>query len=96
MKGNRSLFIAVGVVAVLILGWWLFGRGGDGRARIDLIDRFDGGREAPDPGSFAVEDVTINGETKKSDRHHRPRRSAPASSSRRAFPTTGGCACRWR
>ena len=27
MKGNRSLFIAVGVVAILILGWWLFRQG---------------------------------------------------------------------
>ena len=26
MKGSRSLFIVVGVIAILILGWWLVGR----------------------------------------------------------------------
>lgn len=65
MKGNRALFIAVGVVAVLILGWWLFGRGGRAGA-LSLIDRFDAAEKKPNPGVFAVEEVTINGETKKS------------------------------
>ena len=64
MKGNRSLFIVVGVVAVLILGWWLFGRGG-GATAVDLVDRFDAAEKRPNPGVFAVEDVTINGETKR-------------------------------
>ncbi len=65
MKGNRSLFIAVGVVAVLILGWWFFGRGG--RFAAASPDRsVRRGREAAEgPGVFAVGDVTINGETKK-------------------------------
>ena len=65
MKGNRSLFIAVGVVAVLILGWWLFGRGGGARA-VSLVDRFESAEKRPNPGVFVVEDVTINGETKRS------------------------------
>ena len=65
MKGNRSLFIAVGVIAVLILGWWLFGRS-RGAGAISLIDRFDTAEKRPNPGVFAIEDVTINGETKKS------------------------------
>ena len=65
MKGNRSLVIAVGVVAVLILGWWLFGRGG-GAGAVDLIDRFGSAeKRPPTPGVFTVEDVTLNGETKK-------------------------------
>ena len=65
MKGNRSLFIAVGVVAVLILGWWLFGRGG-GASALNLIDRFETAEKRPPaPGVFSIEDVTINGETKK-------------------------------
>jgi hypothetical protein len=64
MKGNRSLFIAVGVVAVLILGWWIFRRGG-GSGAVELIDRFASAEKRPNPGIFAVEDVTINGETKK-------------------------------
>jgi hypothetical protein len=64
MKGNRSLFIAVGVVAVLILGWWLFARSG-GSGAVELIDRFASAEKRPNPGIFAVEDVTIKGETKK-------------------------------
>ncbi len=65
MKGNRSLYIVVGVVAVLILGWWIFNRGSGSNA-VDLIDRFAAAEKRPSPGVFAVEDVTINGETKKS------------------------------
>jgi hypothetical protein len=65
MKGNRSIFIVVGVVAVAILGWWLLRRGGEGGA-IDLVTRFDAAEKRPDPSLFTVEDVTINGETKKS------------------------------
>jgi hypothetical protein len=65
MKGNRSLFIVVGVVAVLIAGWWLIRRGGSSHA-VSLIERFDSADKRPnDPGLFAVEDVTIKGETKK-------------------------------
>ena len=64
MKGNRSLVIAVGVVAVLILGWWLFGRSGGGGA-IDLIERFASAEKRPNDGDFTVGDVTLNGETKK-------------------------------
>jgi hypothetical protein len=66
MKGNRSLFIVVGVVAVLIAGWWFFWRGGSSHA-VSLIDRFDAADKRPKdpPGLFAVEDVTIKGETKK-------------------------------
>ena len=65
MKGNRSLFIAVGVVAILILGWWLFGRG-RGSGALSLVDRFDAAVKRPEAGVFAIEDVTIKGETKKS------------------------------
>jgi hypothetical protein len=65
MKGNRSLFIAVGVVAVLILGWWIFGRGG-GSGAVELIDRFASADKKPaTPGVFTIEDVTIGTETKK-------------------------------
>jgi len=64
MKGNRSLAIAVAVVAVLVLGWWLFGRSGGGGA-IDLMERFASAQKRPDEGSFVAGDVTLNGETKK-------------------------------
>jgi hypothetical protein len=65
MKGNRSIFIVVGVIVVLILGWWLLRRGGQG-STIDLVERFDAAEKRPDAGVFTVEDVTINGDTKKS------------------------------
>ena len=68
MKGNRSLFIAVGVVAVLILGWWLFRQGRRVGGAVDLIERFEAAEKRPNAGVFAVEDVTLNGETKKSYR----------------------------
>jgi hypothetical protein len=64
MKGNRSLFIAIGVVALLVLGWWLFRRGAHGGA-IDLMTRFDAAEKRPSPDLFKIEDITINGETKK-------------------------------
>jgi hypothetical protein len=64
MKGNRSILIAVGVVVILLLGWWLVRRGSDGGS-IDLLTRFDAADKRPNAGIFAVEDVTINGETKK-------------------------------
>jgi len=65
MKGNRSLIVVIGVVVILILGWWLVRRSGGGGA-IDLLTRFDAAEKKPNPGVFAIEDVNINGETKKS------------------------------
>jgi hypothetical protein len=65
MKGNRSLFIALGVVAVVIIGWW-FIRSGSGSGAVSLTDRFDAAEKRPNPGVFTVENVTIEGETKKS------------------------------
>jgi hypothetical protein len=64
MKGNRAVLIAIGVVVALILGWWLVRRGGDG-GTVDLLTRFEAAEKRPNAGTFAVEDVTINGETKK-------------------------------
>jgi hypothetical protein len=65
MKGNKSIFIAVGVLAVLVLGWWLFFRGGSSGA-IELIDRFDAAEKRPsDASTFKIENVTIEGETKR-------------------------------
>lgn len=65
MKGNRSLLVVIGVVVILILGWWLVRRGSEGGA-IDLLTRFDAAEKRPNPGVFTIEDVTINGETKRS------------------------------
>jgi hypothetical protein len=80
MKGNRSVFIAIGVIAVLILGWWLLRRGGSGEGT-DLLARFDAAEKRPSPDIFTVEDVTINGETKKAIT------IAPAVGSRVIFKT---------
>src|SRR5688572_1217331 len=65
MKGNRSILIAIGVVVVLILGWWLMRRAGSGSG-LDLLDRFEAAEKRPNPGVFTVENVTINGEAKQS------------------------------
>ncbi len=66
MKGNRSLLILVGVAVVIIVGWWLIHRGGRGAA-VDLVAHFDNAVEKrPNPSVFTVEDVTINGDTKRS------------------------------
>lgn len=65
MQGNRSLFVVVGAVAALVLGWWLFGRSG-GAGAFELIDQFAAAdKRPPAPGIFALEDVTIKGETKR-------------------------------
>jgi hypothetical protein len=65
MKGNRSIFIAIVVVVILVLGWWLVRRSSESGG-IDLLTRFDGAEKRPDPNVFKIEDVTINGETKRS------------------------------
>jgi hypothetical protein len=65
MKGNRAVLIAIGVIAVLILGWWLVRRSGGG-GTIDLLAHFDGAEKRPESGVFTLEDVTIDGETKRS------------------------------
>jgi hypothetical protein len=64
MKGNRAALTAVVVVAVLILGWWLFVRGG-GAGRVDLLAGFDGAEKRPSPQAFTVADATLAGETKR-------------------------------
>jgi hypothetical protein len=64
MKSNRSLLVVIAVVVVLIVGWWLYRRGGEG-AGINLVAEFDSAQKRPNAGMFAVENVTINGETKQ-------------------------------
>lgn len=65
MKSNRSLLVVIVVVVVLILGWWLYRRGGEAGG-INLVAEFDGAQKRPNPTAFAVESVTINGESKQS------------------------------
>ena len=64
MKGNRAVLTAVVIVGVVLLGWWLFSRGGN-VARIDLLTTFDSARKQPDASLFSIADVTLAGETKK-------------------------------
>ena len=65
MKGNRVVLTAVVLAAVLLLGWWLFRRDG-GVQRIDLVARFDTAQKQPDPSLFALQEVALNGESKRS------------------------------
>ena len=64
MKANRAVLTAVVVAGVIVLGWFLFGRGG-GAGRVDLIERFGEAQKRPNPELFAVVDATLAGETKR-------------------------------
>lgn len=64
MKGNRVALTAAVLVGVLVLGWWLFNRGGGGE-RIDLVALFDAAEKRPDASAFNVVDATLNGETRR-------------------------------
>jgi hypothetical protein len=64
MKGNRAVLTAVVVLVVIIIGWWLFGRGGSA-GRVDLVERFGEAQKRPEPQLFSVVDATLAGETKK-------------------------------
>lgn len=64
MKGNRAVLTVVVVAVAVLLGWWLFGRGGNG-GRVDLVEQFANAVKRPNPDLFAVEDVNLGGETKK-------------------------------
>ena len=64
MKGNRAVLTAVVVLVVIIVGWWLFGRGGS-TGRIDLIDRFAAADKRPAADLFSLVDADLGGVTKK-------------------------------
>jgi hypothetical protein len=64
MKGNRAVITAVVVLVVIIVGWWLFGRGSR-VGGVDLIDRFAQAEKRPAPELFSVKEVTLAGETKR-------------------------------
>ncbi len=51
MKGNRAVIPPSSVVAVLIVGWWLFRRGGETGA-VDLLTQFDTAERRPQPGDL--------------------------------------------
>ena len=64
MKGNRAVLTAIVIVVVLIVGWWLFGRGGAG-GRIDLADRFAEAAKRPNAELFSIADASLGGVSKK-------------------------------
>ena len=64
MKGNRAVLTAVVVLVVIIVGWWLFGRGGVAD-RVDLIATFDTASKRPNADLFSIVDATLAGVTKK-------------------------------
>ncbi|MGH9308347.1 MAG: hypothetical protein ACRD1U_03185 [Vicinamibacterales bacterium] len=65
MKGNRAALTAIVLLAVIIAGWWLFGRNRGG-GRVDLIERFSEATKRPSAEIFSLADVTLGGVTKKS------------------------------
>ena len=64
MQGNRAVLTAVVVIVVLVLGWWLFGRGSKG-GRVDLVEQFATAEKRPSEDVFSVTNATLAGVTKR-------------------------------
>jgi hypothetical protein len=64
MKGNRAVLTAVVIVLVLVVGFWLFRRGGTGE-RIDLVEQFANAEKRPAAANFELIEVDLNGEKKR-------------------------------
>jgi hypothetical protein len=64
MKGNRAVLTAAVVLAVVIIGWFLFGRSGGG-GRVDLVERFGEAQKRPGPELFSVVDASLAGVSRK-------------------------------
>ena len=65
MKGNKPVLIAIVVVVVLVAAWLVFGRRG-GATGVELVQQFDAAQKRPAPDLFTVEEVTLNGDAKRS------------------------------
>jgi hypothetical protein len=61
MKNNRAVLTAVVILVVAAAGWFVFRRGS--AEHIDLLAQFEQAKKNGAP--FTVEDVTLNGETKR-------------------------------
>lgn len=61
MKNSRAVLTASVILIVAIAGWFVFRRGG--AERVDLLAQYDQAKKDGTP--FAVEDVTLGGETKR-------------------------------
>ena len=64
MKENRTTLTIVVILVLIVAGWWLFRRG-DSAHSIDLVAQFESAKKQPDPATFSVEDVNLNGDTKR-------------------------------
>jgi hypothetical protein len=64
MKGNRAAVAAVLAIVLVAAGWWLFKRGNSGEG-VDLLAQWESAEKRPNAETFAVRDVTLNGETRR-------------------------------
>lgn len=64
---KRSVWLLIGVVLVVLAGWWFLRPHGAEHVTVNLIDQFPNAKDKrPLPGIFSVIDATINGVTKRS------------------------------
>jgi hypothetical protein len=64
MKGNRAALTAIVIIALLIVGWWLFRRGGRS-VSVDLLATFPTAEKKPAEGTFEITEAEINGDKKR-------------------------------
>lgn len=65
MQGNRAVITAALVVALLLVGWWLYRRSAP-VATVQLIDQFAEATKQPNDASlYSVVDASLNGETRR-------------------------------
>jgi len=72
---KRPIWLVVGVVVLLVGGWFVLRQGSDETVSADLISQFDQATEKrPSPDVFSVADVTLAGETKRAIQVNGPSR----------------------
>lgn len=72
---KRSVWLVVGVVLVVGLGWYMLRPGGDDTVAVDLVDEFPTAKDKrPTPETFEVIDATLAGVTKRAVYHKGPSR----------------------
>jgi hypothetical protein len=64
MKGNRAALTMVVILALVIVGWWLFKRSGRGES-VDLLTTFPTAEKRPAEGTFEITEADLNGEKKR-------------------------------
>lgn len=85
---KRPVWLAVGVIALLLIGWLVFRPGGSEEVAVDLVEQFPSvEHKRPAPELFSVVDATLGGETKPAILVREPGGAGPAGS-RIVFPVT--------